>query len=48
MSNNFLPDNINEIEWGLTAEQHIKNPVNNVELKLKELGTTLHSKKYTP
>jgi len=41
-----LPEDCSKIQWGLSAEQCIKNAIKNVEAKISELGQTLLSKKY--
>jgi hypothetical protein len=41
-----LPKDRTKIQWGLSAEQYIKNAIKNVEDKINESGQTLLSKKY--
>lgn len=41
-----LPEDCNKRQWGLSAEQYIKNAIKNIEDKLNESGKTLLSKKY--
>jgi len=41
-----LPEDRTRVQWGLSAEQYIKNSIKNVENKLNESGKTLLSKKY--
>jgi hypothetical protein len=41
-----LPEDCTKVQWGLSAEQYIKNAVKNVEEKLNESGQSLLTKKY--
>jgi len=42
-----LPEDRTKIQWGLSAEQYIKNAIKNVEDTLVQSGQTLLSKKYS-